>query len=177
MGFKARHNLQSMRGWWYELKPAMLLPKKNVLLHVDETAHRTYDRPLLDWCYWPPLTYFLIFADGENIQYQRGSSFGISTLLGNTSHFIPIQWHSDLSILDTEYQIHFNILPRYRPRKGDVRLLRSVQGNQIEIHTPGREAKTFKVSNSSILIWTKDVAVSALQPLKYLTLFHMRSFA
>ena len=85
--------------------------------------------------YWPPVTYFFIFAVGENIQYQHGSSFGISILLGNTSHFIPIQWHSKLSILDTEQQIHFSILPPYRSRIGDDPLPRSVQGNQIEIHT------------------------------------------
>ena len=41
-------------------------------------------------------------AVGENIQYQHGSSFGISIFLGNTSHFIPIQWHSKRSISDTE---------------------------------------------------------------------------
>ena len=57
------------------------------------------------------LTYLLISAVGENIPYQHDSSSGISIFLGNTSHFIPIQWHSELSILDTEGQIYFNILP------------------------------------------------------------------
>ena len=64
-------------------------------------------------------TYSLISAVGENIQYQHNSSSGISIFVENTSHFIPIQWHSKLSILDTEQQIYFNILPPYRPRKGD----------------------------------------------------------
>ena len=66
------------------------------------------------------VTYSLISAVGENIHwYQHNSSSGISIFLENTSHFIPIQWHSKLSILDTEQQIYFNILPPYRPRKGD----------------------------------------------------------
>ena len=55
------------------------------------------------------VTCFLISAVGENIQYQHNSSWSISIFLGNTSHFIPIQWHSKLSILDTEQQIYFNI--------------------------------------------------------------------
>ena len=55
------------------------------------------------------VTYFLIFAVGENIQCHHNSSSSISIFLGNTSHFIPIQWHSKLSILDTEQQIYFNI--------------------------------------------------------------------
>ena len=58
-------------------------------------------------------------------QYQHGSSFGVSILLGNISHFIPIQWYSELSILDTEQQIHFNILSPYRPHNGNDPLLRS----------------------------------------------------
>ena len=44
------------------------------------------------------MTYFLISAVGENFQYQHNSSLGISVFLGNTSHFIPIQWHFELSI-------------------------------------------------------------------------------
>ena len=60
------------------------------------------------------VTYFLISEVGENIPYQHNSSSGISVFLGNTSHFIPIQWHSKLSILDTEQQIHFNIFPPYQ---------------------------------------------------------------
>ena len=48
------------------------------------------------------VTYFLISAAGENIQYLHNSSSSISIFLGNTSHFIPIQWHSKLSILDTK---------------------------------------------------------------------------
>ena len=60
------------------------------------------------------VTYFLSSAAGENFQYQHNGSSGISIFLGNTSHFIPIQWHSKLSILDTEQQIYFNILPPYR---------------------------------------------------------------
>ena len=50
------------------------------------------------------VTYFLISAAGENIPHQHNSSSGISIF---SSHFIPIQWHSKLSILDTEQQIHF----------------------------------------------------------------------
>ena len=66
------------------------------------------------------MTCSLISAVGENVHwYQRNSSSGISIFLENTSHFIPIQWHSKLSILDTEQQIYFNIIPPYRPRKGD----------------------------------------------------------
>ena len=66
------------------------------------------------------VTYSLISAVGENIhRYQHNSSSGTSIFLENTSHFIPIQWHSKLSILDTEQQIYFHILPPYRPRKGD----------------------------------------------------------
>ena len=66
------------------------------------------------------MTYSLTSADGENIHwYQHNSSSGISIFLENTSYFIPIQWHSKLSILDTEQQIYINILPPYRPRKGD----------------------------------------------------------
>ena len=57
------------------------------------------------------VTYFLISAVGEDIQYQHNSSSGISIFLGNTSHFIRIQWHSKLSILGTEQRIYFNILP------------------------------------------------------------------
>ena len=66
------------------------------------------------------VTYSLISAIGENIHwYQHNSSSGISIFLENTSHFIPIQWHSKLSILDTEQQIYFNILPPYQPHKGN----------------------------------------------------------
>ena len=68
------------------------------------------------------VTYSLISADGENIQYQHNSNPGISIFLENTSHFVPIpwySWYSKLSILDTEQQIYFSILPPYRPRKGD----------------------------------------------------------
>ena len=91
------------------------------------------------------VTYFLISAVGENIQYQYySSSSGISIFLGNASHFIPIQWHSKLSILDTEQQINFSILPPYQPLKGDDLLLRSVQGNQIEIHTLAEKPKLSK---------------------------------
>ena len=62
----------------------------------------------------------LISAVGENIHwYQHNSSSGSSIFLENTSHLITIQWHSKLSILDNEQQIYFNILPPYRPRKGD----------------------------------------------------------
>ena len=118
------------------------------------------------------MAYLLIFAVGEDIQYQHGSSFGISVLLGNTTHFIPIQCYSGLSILDTEWQIHLNILPPYRPHNGNDLLFRSVQGNQIEIHTLVEKSKIFKVSNNSILIWTKDMAISALQPLKNLNASH-----
>ena len=57
------------------------------------------------------VAYFLISAIGEHIQYQHISSSGISIFLGNTSHFIPIQWHSKLSILDTKQQIYFSSLP------------------------------------------------------------------
>ena len=60
------------------------------------------------------VTYFLTSAVGESIQYQHNSSSGISIFSGNTSHFMPIQWHSKLSILDTEQHIHFKILPLYR---------------------------------------------------------------
>ena len=69
------------------------------------------------------VTYSLIRAVGENIHwYQHDSSSGISISLENTSHFILIQWHSKLSILDTEQQTYFNILPPYRPRKGATRV-------------------------------------------------------
>ena len=97
MGFKAGHNLQSIRGW-YELKPAMFLQRKNALLPVNETAHRNYDGPQAD----ATVTYSLISAVGKNIHYQHNSSSGISIFLESTSHFIPIQWHSKLSILDSD---------------------------------------------------------------------------
>ena len=93
-------------------------------------------------------TYSLISAVGENVQYQHNSSSGISICLD------PIQWHSKRSILDTELQIYFNILPPYQPCKGDARggggarggdqLLRSVPGNQIEIHTLVEKPKLSK---------------------------------
>ena len=107
---------------------------------------------------------------GENIQYQHNSSLGILIF----RHFIPIQWHSTLSILDTEQQIYFNILPPQRPRKEDDPLLRSVLGNQIVIHTLVEKPK---LSNSSILIWKKDMVVFALQPLKNLNASHIRILA
>ena len=82
--------------------------KENVLLPVNETAHRI----MTDHCQADAtVTYSLISALGENIQHQRNSSSGISIFLENTSRFIPIQWHSKLSILDTDQQIYFNILP------------------------------------------------------------------
>ena len=36
----------------------------------------------------------------------------------------------------------------------------------IEIYTLAEKLKTFKASNSSILIWAKAMAVSELQPLR-----------
>ena len=108
------------------------------------------------------VTYFLISAVGENI------------CSGNTSHFIPIQWHSKLSILDTE-QIYFNILPPLRPREGDDTLLSSVQGNQIKIHTLVDKPKLSKFQTVQYLYYiyqylcpvlTKDMATFALQALK-----------
>ena len=66
------------------------------------------------FCGHTTVTYLLISSVGENIPYQHNISSGISVFLGNTSHFIPIQWHSKLSVLDTEQQIHFNILPPYQ---------------------------------------------------------------
>ena len=69
-------------------------------------------RIMMDYCQADTtVTYFSISAVGENIQYQHNSSSGISIFLGNTTHFIAIQWHSKLSILDTEQQIYFNIHP------------------------------------------------------------------
>ena len=83
---------------------------------AETATHRNYD----GHCQADAtVTYSLIFAVGENIQYQHNSSSGISIFLENTSHFIPIQWHSKRSILDTEQQIYFSILPPYRPHKGD----------------------------------------------------------
>ena len=79
---------------------AMYLPMKNALL--DELAHRNYDGPLSDLSYWPPTPYFLISSVGENIQYQHGSSSGVSVFLGNRLLFIKIQWHFEFSILGTE---------------------------------------------------------------------------
>ena len=52
------------------------------------------------------VTYSLISAVGENVQYPHNNSSGISIFLD------PIQWHSKRSILDTELQIYFNILHR-----------------------------------------------------------------
>ena len=101
------------------------------------------------------VTYLLISAVGENIQYQHNSSSGISIFLENTWHFIPIQWHSKLSILDTEQQIYFSILPPYRPHKGDDQLLRSVQGNQIEIHTLVEKPKLSKFQTVQYLFGQK----------------------
>ena len=99
MGFKDRH-MSSRSEAEDELKTAMYLPKKNTLL--DESAHQNYDESLSDSCCWPPATYFLISSVGENIQYQHGSSLGVSIFPGNRLHFIKVQWHFEFSILDTE---------------------------------------------------------------------------
>ena len=72
------------------------------------------------------VTYFLISAVGENIQYQHNSSSGISIFWGITSHFIPIQWHSKLSILDTEQQIYSNIRDLKQDNAAAVTLLLSL---------------------------------------------------
>ena len=101
------------------------------------------------------VTYFLISAVGENIQYQHNSSLGMSIFLGNTPHFIPIQWHSKLSILDTEQQIYFNILPPQQPRKEDDPLLRSVQGNQVVIHILVEKPKLSKFQTVQCLFGQK----------------------
>ena len=79
------------------------------------------------------VTYSLISAVRENIQHQRNSSSVISIFLEHTSRFIPIQWHSKLSILDTDQQICFSTFFHHSGLANG--LLRSVQGNQIEIHT------------------------------------------
>ena len=125
---------------------------------MNETGHRNYDGPLSGRCY---CDFSLISAVGENIHwYQHNSSSGISIFLENTSHFIPIQWHSKLSILDTEQLIYFNILLPYRPRKGGDQSY-SGQSKVIKLkYIPWLRGQTFRVSNSSIVIWTKDVAVS-----------------
>ena len=80
------------------------------------------------------MTYFLISAVGENIQYQRNSSVGISIFLGNTLHLIQIQWHFELPFWILGSKIPVNILPPDLPSKEDV-LLRLVHGNQIPINT------------------------------------------
>ena len=83
------------------------------------------------------------YCDLLTFQFQHNSSSGISIFLGNTSHFIPIQWHFKLSILDTEQQIYFNILQPKRLRKGNDLLRRSVQGNQIE-NIPWLKSQNFQ---------------------------------
>ena len=77
-------------------------------------------RIMTDHCQADATVTYSLIAVGENIHwYQHNSSSGFSIFLENTTHFIPIQWHSKLSILDTKQQIYFNILPPYQPRKGD----------------------------------------------------------
>ena len=98
------------------------------------------------------VTYSKISAVGENIQYQHNSSSGISVFLENISHFIPIQWHSKVSISDTEQQIYFDILPPYRPRKGDDQ---SYLGHQIEIHTLVEKPKLSKFQTVQYLFGQK----------------------
>ena len=90
------------------------------------------------------VTYFLISAVGENIHYQHNSSLGISIFLGNTSHFILIQWHSKLSILDNSSTV-----------SADDPLLRSVQGNQIDIHTLVEKPKASKFQTVQYLFGQK----------------------
>ena len=77
------------------------------------------------------VTYFLISAVGENIQYQHKSSSSISVFIGNTSHFIPIQWHSKLSISDTEQRFISTFFHRSGLAKGTTRY----SSNHIEILT------------------------------------------
>ena len=56
----------------------------------------------------------------------------------------PIQWYSELSILDTEL-IHFNILPPYWKSQWKRPVTQvSVQGNQIEINTLVERSQNFQ---------------------------------
>ena len=98
------------------------------------------------------VTYSLISAVGENIQCQHDSSSSISIFLGNTSHFIPIQWHSKLSILDTEQQIYFNIK--------ELKQTDAVAANlQISIQKDSRPSEFKRPLTSITLILNGDLPV------------------
>ena len=96
---------------------------------------------------------------------------GISISLGNTLHFIPIQWYFELSISILSSKIPINILSPYQSCKGDL-LLRSVQGNQIEIHTLVEKPKLLKFLKQFNTYFDKDMTISALHPLKSLNASH-----
>ena len=68
-------------------------------------------------------------------------------------------------------KIPVNILPPYRPSKEDL-LLRSVQGNQTEIHTMVEKPKLSKFYTVQYSLEQKDMAVFALQPLKNFNASH-----
>ena len=117
------------------------------------------------------MTYYsLISAVGENIHwYQHNSSSGISIFLENTSYFIPVQWHSKLSILDTEQQIYINILPPYRPRKGDD-LSYSGQSKVIKLkYIPWLRSQNFQQFNTYLDKRCGCFCTSASKKLKCIT--------
>ena len=88
------------------------------------------------------MTYFLISSVGENIQYQHGSSSGVSILLRNRLHFVKIQWHFELPIQILNSKLTVNILPPYRYSQGNLSL-RSVQGHQCE-YIPWLRGQNFR---------------------------------
>ena len=83
------------------------------------------------------VTYFLISAVGENIQYQHNSSSSISIFLGNTSHFIPIQYFPFQILSSRSISTFFH-------RSGLAKVTTHYSGNQVEIHTMVEKPKLSK---------------------------------